>query len=329
MEKIKIQVTRGYLITILFIFGGVFNLFFGMKAYFDFKNAVLLSELKFDECVVGQYVYGNIDSYVVKKLETAGADNYSGECATVITATGVEYNFYTIPTVDNKYIRIMMRDKDNTDELKEFVCGRGEGVYIEGEIVETMEPLNYEWYKGVEGWKDKVLEEIVHPSYVIKEIDFSDKIKQVYIGIVFLLGAVGSFILSGGIENFVILEKNKAERQVVQHTKNYNKKNELEAEKIRLDSLKQRLNSLRRSCLYKIPVAICGIYIFTCSYFWEVRMVGIVIMVIGMKGIWKYFINSHLKAAQWIAGVFGLNTLWTQVEMCEYRIQVLNSVLSD
>ena len=211
MGKIRIQITKGYIITLLFLVFGLINFFNGMKAYYDSKNAVLLSELKFDECAEGQYVRGSIESYVVKRLET----KYFGNSGTLITAMGTEYNFYTIPTADNKYIRIMIRDKSDTDALEEFVRGQGEGVYIEGEIVKSALPLNYGWYKGVEGWENKVLEEIVHPNYVIKEIDFSKKMKQVYIGIVLMLGAVGCFILSGGIEDFVIFEKNEAENSAL------------------------------------------------------------------------------------------------------------------
>ena len=195
MEKIRIQISKGYLVTLLFLMLGLLYLSNGVKAYFDSEDAVLLSELKFNECTKGQYVCGSIESCVTKKI----GKSYYGECTVWITGTGAEYHCYTIPTADNKYIRIMVKDKMNVDALEEFVQGQGEGVYIEGEILEMREPLNYEWYKGVEGWKDEVLEEIVQPDYIIKEINFRKKIKQIYIGIVFLISAVGCFVLSGGI----------------------------------------------------------------------------------------------------------------------------------
>lgn len=86
MGKIRIQITKGYIITLLFLVFGLFNFFNGMKAYYDSKNAVLLSELKFDECTEGQYVRGSIESYVVKRLET----KYFGNSGTLITAMGTE-----------------------------------------------------------------------------------------------------------------------------------------------------------------------------------------------------------------------------------------------
>lgn len=324
MEKIRIQITKGYLITLLFFIFGLVCFCKGTKAYFDSKDAILISELKFDECTTAQYVCGNIESYVVKNLE----GSYWGECATWITAAGEEYHCYTIPTAGNKYIRIMIKDKANLEALGGFVRGKGDGIYIEGEIVETTTPLNYEWYKGVEEWKDKKVEELVNLNYVIKEINFSEKIKSVCIGIAFWIAAAGCFVLAGGIENLAVKERKEDKRQLLQHISKYNRENELEAEKMRLDSLKQRLNRLRRSCFYKVPIAILGIGIFTCSYFVEVRMAGGIIAVVGMVGIWKYFINSNIKIAQGIARLFGLNTIWLQMEMCEYRIQVLDEAIS-
>lgn len=215
MEKIRIQITKGYLLTFLFLVLGLFHFYHGVKMYCNSKNAVLLSELKFDECTAGQYVQGTVDTYVVKKIETLGADPYYGECAVFINEMGTEYHCYTIPIAEHKYIRIMVKDKEKTAALEEFVQGQGKGIYMEGEIVNSPLSSGYEWYKDVEGWEHQELGKTVHPQYVIKEISFQEKIKRIYIGIALLIAAIGCFKLAGGRENLIIRENSETERQSV------------------------------------------------------------------------------------------------------------------
>ncbi len=329
MEKIRIQITKENLFSMLLICVGLFYFFSGVKAYREIKNAVLITDIEFDKCSDVQYVCGDIDCYVVKEIETLGAESYSGVSTTWLTSLGAEYNFYTIPIVDNKYIRVMIQDKTLIESLGKFTKGQGKGIYFEGEIIEASIPLEYTWYNDIVEFQGKVLGEVVQPQYVIREVSFSEKIKKMYIGIVFLIAAIGNYKLLCGTGSFIIREKIDVKKTILQPTVRYNRKNELEAEKRKLEILQQRLKELKKGCLYKAFLIICGISIITHFYLWEVKVVGIFIVLAGIRGVWKYFINSHYSIAKYIARMFGIDTLWEQIETCEYRIQILSNSIAN
>ena len=194
---------------------------------------------------------------------------------------GTEYNFYTIPIANSKYIRVMVKDKSIIESLEKFVKGRGKGVYFEGEVVEATSPLEYAWYSDIAEFQGKVLEENIQSQYVIKEISFSEKKKKLYIGAVFLIVAMGGFKISCCTESFIVREKSENKKVILDPMARYNRKNELEVEKRKLENLQQRLEKLKKGCIYRALLIVCGMCIVMLFYLWEVKIIGIIIIILG------------------------------------------------
>ena len=106
--KTQISISRRLIITFVIFIIGSLLLFKGFHSYYKHNHALSLETMSESECKKGDYVVGNIDSYVVYRVKennkTLGSD-------TTLLTYMKAYNFYTIPTAQDTYARIMVSDK--------------------------------------------------------------------------------------------------------------------------------------------------------------------------------------------------------------------------
>ncbi|MBD5445449.1 MAG: hypothetical protein HDR29_07865 [Lachnospiraceae bacterium] len=321
--RTNISISKRIVINIIIFVIGLVLLLGGVKSYYKYKHAIPIKDLNEWDCKEGRYVIGNIDEYVVKKM--AGTDKYAEISSTLLTLTGKAYDFYTIPIAQNSYIRIMISDNSILDKLKNFTVGKGEGVYFEGEIINSPIEISLKWYDGIEGFNTENLVK----SYVIKEINIKSKKDLTYIGFLLVIFSVLLFYSSGGI-NSVITKENDTDGikpKNNNYANSYNKSNELLLEKNKLQLFEKRLSGLKKECFVGFIILMLGVYIVIRFHFFEIILIGILLIIYSVKCIWRYFINSGSELALWLVKKFGLESVSVKIEECRINVWEIERLL--
>lgn len=84
---------------------------------------------------------------------------------------------------------------------------------------------------------------------------------------------------------------------------------------------------LKRGCLYRIPLLVIGISIVSINYYWEVKIIGIIIIITSMKGIMKYIFHSGNKYTDWVMGLFSNKSIAMEIKNCNDMIDRLENVI--
>lgn len=229
----------------------------GRRCFYRYHHALALSELDRTACREGSYAAGEIETYLVKEITMAGSVKYSGEGAVLLSLTGgKEYHFYTIPIADGQYIQIMAYRKETRRALQELAEGEGGTVPFVGLITKPQMEISLRWYEGIPGFK---LENLVQ-EYVLKEIDLTGQKNLMIIGGIILFIALLLYAQSGGIRKR-ILEPERFDKVERLYTRSYNKENELEIERDRLQLYRKRKKALMGWCIAAMGCLPLGIYI--------------------------------------------------------------------
>ncbi|MCH5250801.1 MAG: hypothetical protein J1E98_12750 [Lachnospiraceae bacterium] len=322
--KTRVFISKKLIITVVIFTIGLMFLFKGINSYFKHNQALSLETLTESECKKGSYVVGNIDSYVIYRIKEN--NKVLGSSDTLLTYTKA-YEFYTVPIAQNSYIRIMVSDKDMLSKLKNFIEGKGESFYFEGEIVDSPIEFNYKWYAAIEGFN---AEDVIKP-YVIKEINFESNKSTIYIGILLVVFSALLFFADGGVKSVVSkdiddanITGNRGSRSN-DYTNSYNKRNEILIEIRQLESYENRLSELKKKCIIGFVLLGIGIYIIVSSYLWEIKLIGILLIILSIKSIWKYFINSNNRLARQLVKLFGIESLSEKIDECKDNIDKMEN----
>ncbi len=314
--KYHVFITKREILTSIIFIVGLIILFYGIHSTYKYNHALNLNTLKERELKEGAYVIGNINTYVGKNLY--GSNAFSGVSITSVIY-GKAYNFYTIPVGQKSYICIMVYSKSLLEQLEAFENGHGENIYFEGEVIEPLTDLNLNWYTQIEGFRT---EDLIN-SFVIREINFGRNKHIIYVGALLIIMAALLFFSAGGIKNLVTEETENAKPVYNNYSKIYNKEYGLQAEQRQLETLERRLHSIKRDAILCLVTLLAGIYIVYSAYLLEVKVIGILLILISVKGIWNYFINSANTIAMSLAKKFTLNSLSIQIE--EHKKNIENS----
>lgn len=314
--KYHVSITKREIFTAILLMIGLILLFRGIHSYYKIHHALNLENLSEQRLKDGDYVIGNIDTYIGQIMY--GSNRFDGVSQVHLTS-GKAYNFYTIPVGKNSYMCIMVYGKSLLSQLKAFENGHGEEIHFEGIIVEPPTDINYAWYAYVEGFDTKNLID----SYVIKEAHFDRNKYIVYVGVLFLFIAALLFFSAGGLKNFVMEETENTRLVYNNYAKIYNRNNELLAEQMQLETLERRFLSIKRNAVLCLVLLLLGIYIVYSAYLWEIKGIGVLLILISVKGIWNYFINSANGIAKSLVKRFTLKSLSIQIEEHKKNIEKL------
>ncbi len=182
--KKQIVLDKGVILAVFFILLGIAIFIWGDGLAQKINNPVTLKEMTETDCATLNYVDGEVTAYL-KSWEydvTMEGDQNDGTQQT----TGVSgnynilltnYDIYTVPVKDGKYIRILA----GKDETKEGLEHFNAAVPFHGFVIKTSRPLNKEWYSKI----DKFNSSSVIADYMIMEFK-GENLKSVkYIGVVF------------------------------------------------------------------------------------------------------------------------------------------------
>lgn len=315
--KYHISITKREVFTAIIFILGLTLLFKGLHAAYKHSHALNLETLNEHTIKEGDYVVGDIDTYIGQIMY--GSNQFSGISQTYLTYTKA-YNFYTVPAGKDSYVCIIAYSESLMNDLKAFENGHGEGIHFEGIVVDSPTEINYNWYAYIDGFD---IDDLID-SYAIKETDFGKNKFIIYWGILLLIIAALLFFGAGGVKNFVMVDVGQPDysRSAYSiYTKSYNIDNELLAAKKQLETLGQRLNSLKRSAVMCFILLLPGVYIAFSAYLLEVKLFGIVLILISIKGIWKYFINSSNTLAIFLVKKFSLKSLSLQIDERKEEIE--------
>lgn len=305
--KFHISISKREIITAIIFIIGLILLFKGINSYYKINHALSLDSLDEYELKNGTYVTGDIDTYIGQIMYGSGKFSGVGQS---LTTSGKNYNFYTIPVGQKSYICIMAYSKSLLGQLEAFENGYGENAYFEGIIVETPTELNHAWYTHIEGFDTGALID----SFVIKEVNFNRNKDLIYSGVILLTIAALMFFSSGGIKNFIMEKADNTRPVYNNYAKVSNKDYELQAEKMQLDTLERRLKSAKRNAVLCLALLLISIYIVYSAYLLESKLFGVLLLIISVRGIWNYFINSSNALAKFLVRKFTLKSLSIQIE---------------
>lgn len=320
--KYHVSITKREVITAIIFILGLVLLFKGLHAAYKHSHALNLETLDEHELKEGDYVIGDINTYIGQIMY--GSNQFSGVSQTHLTYTKA-YNFYTVPARKNSYVCIMAYSESLLDQLKAFENGHGKEIHFEGIVVNFPTELNYNWYAYIDGFDTEDLID----SYAIKEANFGRNKFIIYWGILLLVIAALLFFSAGGIKNFVMVDVGQPDysRSAYNtYAKSYNKDNELLAAKKQLETLEQRLRSLKRSAVIGFISLLLGVYIVFSAYLLEVKLFGMALILISFKGIWKYFINSSNTLAISMAKKITLKSLSLQIKERQENIKKMEEM---
>lgn len=314
--RIRINFTKELIIFLLFLLAGLYFFVYGLTSIYKEKNALKINSLDEYNCTKGEYVSGNISSYLVKNISNSGSGYTSGVSLVLIHGLK-EYHFYTISMNDNKYIRVMISDENMLKQFEGILENDMKSVYFEGELVKSPVEIAYGWYENIDGFK---VENIVN-DYVINEVNYDKRKEYVFIGLALFLCSFMQFLMLRKKQTVFESEKIDKKEKRQSYYRSYDTKNELIYEKRRLKSLDKKKNELKKSCLYRTLFLAIGIIMILNNYYWG--FIGLILCLLSLKGIIKYILNSGYKSTEWFMHVWGKQTINDKINECQKNILTL------
>ena len=181
--KKQVVLDKGIIFSVIFIILGIVIFMWGSGFEKRLDNPVVLKDMTEQDCSTLNYVDGEVTAYL-KSWEydtTMEGDKNDGTQKT----TGVSgnhnilltnYDIYTIPIQNGKYIRILAGKNDTKGALESFTAA----VPFHGLVIKTSKPLNSEWYSRI----DKFNSSNIVSDYMIMEFN-GENLKSVkYLGLV-------------------------------------------------------------------------------------------------------------------------------------------------
>lgn len=159
----------------------------GAVSMWKYSHRIDICRLTANDIKLGNYAEGEITEYIGY---TYGR-KFRGINATWIETDG-EYDVYTIPMSDGKYVQIRVVDSDIKRRLEKYSMGKGEGVHFLGRVRKIDN-------SGMKSFIDKVdgvrVEDVVQ-GYAIDPVDPDAKAKLFWGGLAFLVISVFLFLNS-------------------------------------------------------------------------------------------------------------------------------------
>ncbi len=340
--KKTLNLSLSYIIIFVLIIFSTTNL---VKALIDWDNinkAVDINAIDSTEIKVGRFVDGTMKDYLVRPDMGLGLPA-TGNQAGVIILDG-EFDIYTIKTLDDKYVLLRIKDKENLEKLydvEEFF--NSDGIPIEAKFVSNEFSINYEWLKNALGFKtDAEVDEVVIGELVLQEVDFSTTAQRLREFSVLTLVSIAIFFANGGVKNLIIdtnprvsqsIEEQNLRVMTSEHNNysNHELVYSLKKYKLDLEALSARRESQKRKAKLGVLWIILGslsIYITMKIMYFPIA-IGLVFFYYAIKYIWTFFINSNSGLARKVAIIFQIYTLQDELNKTLKYLAMVEKKIAD
>lgn len=208
--KYNVSFTGRIILTVtIFIIGAVF-LSLGLRSYYKYSHALHPETLSRQDLTIGKYIVGNIDTYI-EGIQYE--NNIFHEVNQIHRTAWKTYDYYAIPIEEDSYITLLIADEAVKAQLEAFEDGHGEPIYIEGIIIEPSTQLTYELNETVEDFNPENFVD----SFAIKETNLSYR-NPIILGILLLVLSIFLFLISGGSNSFISVEKDETDYSIYENT---------------------------------------------------------------------------------------------------------------
>ncbi len=304
-----------------FLVIGCMFLFTGISEQRKYSKAISLSELDADHYKYGDYIVSDISYFLKKEAGNYSSGNYTGICEEYITF-GKSYDVYTVPIKNNAYVRIMAADSE-TKRLLESACkNENEIIHFEGKIIKPPLTINYKWYEEI---SDVNISSIV-PDFVVQQTQVKNMLNMIYGGAAILIACIFA-LLTGITKDVVSITTPKSDIKYSSFSRAYNWENELQIELYKMKRLQQQLSTLKKHFFLCIPFYILGTSVLIKAYYWEIKIFGVLILVIAAKVTFQYFINLQNRVSLFFVRLFDLHSISVKINECQDNIEHIKSCM--
>lgn len=328
----SLHFSKGYIVSFICLILGLYLCFDGLYAYYLKSTAIPIEALSPDNCKAGQYVYGDIDSYVLANYDTAKGKHYYGLSSGIsLSPLSDSMDEYTIPIKDNFFIRFLAASKDTKNALADYIYVQQHPCHIEGQVITIEIGLNEVFYERCEQFRDTDYRDVVIEDLCIREISFDRRVGKGKKGIPFILISIALFLLSGGVKNLVQVQKPDANADMISKKVRYTRQTqyELEEERRHLSALYRSLEQLKKKCLYRLPLLLAGILMLIWAEYALGKLLGIICLFLSVRALTQYFLNSNMQAALFLVKLLHLKSVWIQVMESSKKVQILQSLIEE
>ena len=322
-----VHFSKGYIVSFVCLLLGGYFCFVSLFSLMRKNAAIPLDELTPENCTVGQYVYGDIETFVSPRSDSVPGGKANHGASQTIDSVDV----YTIPIADDYYIRFMVTINSNKKELEKFNFTRENHLYIEGRIVRTTIELNNVWYERSVEFENRDYNDAIIKDLCIIDMNFDKRIGRIQYGIAFIIISIVFFFFSGGVKNLIQVreaaEDEKPSYSRMRYT--HHTQPDLEEERKRLSSLYERLDKRKKECLYELPLLPLGAWLAFSPFILRIRALGLTFMFLSLQALFRYFINSNMSIAMSIAKRLYRKSLWLQIMESSKKVQILQNLIEE
>ena len=296
-----------------------------------YKEGNTLEEISVD-ISVGDYVSFYIDEYFYKEIYVE--DNIEYEIYTILEERDTENNA-------NFYIQIMVKNEETKQKLNNI---GDERVYFQGVVLDDTNgsfKFGEEWGTFVPEGMDEYQNTLCR-NWAIKETEIPDESYDLYIGIALVILSIIAFCVAcriKGSEPEIKIKPSKfIEYNYKYNMQTHNIRNEWICEKDNLKKLYAEREENDKVCKIMIAMFVIGLLLFIGdtsilkgSFLWIIsfilKLFSVILMYIGVGGIWSKYINSSLESAVKIAKKKGKRSLYLEIEECKKNIEELERIM--
>lgn len=208
--KYNVSFTKRIIFTVIIFIIGVIFLSAGLSSYYKYSHALHPETLNREDLAIGKYIVGNIDTYIEGiRYE----NNIYHEVNQVHRTAWKTYDYYAMPIEEDSYITLLIADDSVKAQLEAYEDGHGEAIYFEGIIIEPSKQLTYELDETVEDFNPENFVD----SFAIKETNLSYR-NPIILGILLLVLSIFLFLISGGSNSFISVEKDETDYSIYENT---------------------------------------------------------------------------------------------------------------
>lgn len=275
----------------------------------SYSHPLDLADLSEQTIKLNRYVKGTIsDCFTVPAVE--GRDDLRNGSSELLLGFGKDYECYTIPIPEGRYIRVYLCEKESLNGMERIVKGDPAEVSFAGLLVRPVGSLNTEFYdKDPEFDQSRLVTDLVLMQRT------TEKEKNLFFLGLFGMVAAALIYMRDGISITGVSPEKKKDAGIP----NYNKENEMIIARRRLERYAEQERVYRKMSVIGTGCVIGGLFLILATP--ALALMGLAFMIYGVKKWWDRFINSENRHAMNIAKLFSLKTLQTKKSEEERKLE--------
>lgn len=328
MKTTKTYISRSGIIWCIILLIGLIMLISGIFEEEAYGKHYSFEEVTPDSIKIGDYVSGNITSFLVT------GDTY-------ITAVSAEYNssqVYTVPVGNGYYIRVLVSNPLTQQNLFDNMNGSSKKIGFSGVVTSSPIGFNDSWYRQVINFDpSRVMQDVV-----IQQISTNWSLTRALLGFEIVVICF-VFRISGVLPPLLTQDEIEKYLQPKRYTRSQDIEYELESERKKLKTLEERMKQLGKEYRLGLIILLFGILglafasgmsqmipnRFPGVQTFVLSMPAILIIMLGGNMVYQYMKNAPGKFSQYYSGIKNYIPIPLEIEKCKLNIEALEKKLAE